>query len=499
MNKHFNFLFFCAILLAYSGKTQNSFEISYSTSADELIWDAKVDVEGAVILVGGYGSLESLFFNALVIKVFPDGSYIYKQFDDPEIFSSFGSIDILDNGNYLITGCVGENVNMDECDMFWCVFLDNSLNVLNTKSFAIPADYLNLSSNRVSLIDNNGNIAMVGLVGRLDGQRMVLDYYALKLNQQGDTLLTKVYETWPESRANSISKLPNSDSLMLIGRGALLSGFESVNIMDKDMNITRISRIESDNSEWTCYSPGFWLNDSEFLASINRIYHEDMSSEYQFAVYKINTSGEYLDMLVLDRRDTLEYVSRKKGMAFSADSMIFVSGFQSYNQLWTDIPSKPIVYMVDKHLNLLGRKELGGDAYYDTWGTVATTDGGCMIYGTRYINTGAYERDIHIWKLLREDFEIITRLTDQPAMAFNSKAWPNPADDELHISLDGLPTGSNFRLQIYNTAGQKFFDKALTATAGSVQCSIGVLPAGTYVYQLQTTAGEAGSGTFIKQ
>lgn len=499
MMKHISIFFFCSIILFYAGEAQNSFEISYSTSAHELIWDAKVDDEGAVILVGGYGSLESLFFNALVIKVFPDGSYIYKQFDDPEIFSSFGSIEILDNGNYLITGCVGENVTMDECDMFWIVFLDNSLNVLNTKSFAIPTDYLNLSSDRVSLIDNNGDIAMVGLVGRLDGQRMVTDYYAIKLNQQGDTLLTRVYESWPESRANSISKLPNSDSLMLIGRGALLSGSESVNIMDKDMNITRISGIENDNSEWTCYSPGLWLNETEFLASINRIFHKDMSSEYQFAVYKINTSGEYLDELILDRRDTLEYVSRKKGMAFSADSMIFVSGFQSYNQLWTDIPSKPIVYMVDKHLNLLGRKELGGDAYYDTWGTIATSDGGCMIYGTRYINTGAYERDIHIWKLLREDFEIMTQLTDQPAVALNSRVWPNPANDLLHISLEGLETGSDFRLRIYNIAGQKYFDKAFKATAAAVQCHIEVLPAGTYVYELQTFAGQVGSGKFIKQ
>jgi hypothetical protein len=104
-----------------------------------------------------------------------------------------------------------------------------------------------------------------------------------------------------------------------------------------------------------------------------------------------------------------------------------------------------------------------------------------------------------MWKFLREDFEIITRLTDQPAMALNNKAWPNPANDVLHINLDGLPTGSDFRLQIYNTAGQKFFDKALSATAGSVQCSIGVLPAGTYVYQLQTATGQAGSGTFIKR
>lgn len=499
MSRHICLLIFCSTLLFYAGNAQNSFEITYNTSADELIWDAKVDVEGAVILVGNYGSLESLFFNALVIKVFPDGSYIYKQFDDPEIYSSFGSIDILDNGNYLLTGCVGENVTMDECDMFWCVFLDNSLNVLNTKSFAIPADYLNLSSDRVSLIDNNGNIAMVGLVGRLDGQRMVTDYYAIKLNQQGDTLLTRVYESWPESRANSISKLPNSDSLMLIGGGALLSGSESVNIMDKDMNITRISGIENDNSEWTCYSPGLWLNDSEFLASINRIYHEDMSSEYQFAVYKINTSGEYLDELVLDRRDTLEYVSRKKGMAFSADSMIFVSGFQSYNQLWTDIPSKPIVYMVDKHLNLLGRKELGGDAYYDTWGTVATPDGGCMIYGTRYINTGAYERDIHIWKLLREDFEIITSVEDYPISKIAAKAWPNPADDLLHISIEGLETGQDFRLRIYNTTGQKYLDKAHTVCGNAVQCRIDVLTPGTYVYEIQTVDGQAGSGKFIKR
>ena len=499
MNKFIFLASVFAILFSITSYTQNSFEISFSTSDDELISASATDHNGNTILVGSKGNLVDQFYNALLIKVLSDGNYIVKQFDSPDIYSVFGSINILENGNYFITGSIGENANMDDCNEFWVVILDDSLNVLTTSTFNIPPEYLYLSSERVSIIDNEGNISMVGLVARQDEQRIISDFYALKLNQLGDSLVTRVYNSWPSSRTNSLSKLPNTDSLMLIGKGALLNGFESVNIMDRDMNIIRISELAIENSERTCYSPDLWLNDSEFIASINRIYDKNRSREYQFAVYKINTSGEYIDELILDRRDTLEYVSRDKGMAFSADSIIFVSGFQSYNQLWTDIPSKPIVYMVDKHLNLLGRKELGGDAYYDTWGTIATSDGGCIIYGTRYINTGAYERDIHIWKLLREDFEIITSVEDYPINKLLAKAWPNPADNLLHISLEGFEAGQDFRLRIYDIAGQKYLDKAYIVSGNTVQCQIDVLPSGTYVYEIQTADGQVGGGKFIKK
>jgi hypothetical protein len=150
-------------------------------------------------------------------------------------------------------------------------------------------------------------------------------------------------------------------------------------------------------------------------------------------------------------------------------------------------------------MNLIGRVSLGGDANYVLWGITTTPDSGVLAYGTRYKNEGSFARDIHVRKFLREDFEIITQLTDQSAATFDSKVWPNPANNLLYVSLDGLETGSDFRLRIYNIAGQKYFDKAFKATAAAVQCHIEVLPAGTYVYELQTADGQVGGGKFIKQ
>ena len=276
-----------------------------------------------------------------------------------------------------------------------------------------------------------------------------------------------------------------------------MNGFESLTFMDSELNKVYDIELNSDGYSW--YNPDLWFNQNEFLVVSNRIVDDDKSREYLFSAYKMNTSGDILEEVILDRKDTLDYLARKKSLAYYNDSTVYIAGFQSYNQLWTTEPSTAVVYMLDMDMNLLGRKDLGGDAYYDVWGAEATIDGGCLVYGTRYTNIGFYEKDIHIWKLLREDFELITKLTDQPVAVLDSKVWPNPANDVLHISLEGLQTGSDFRLRIYNIAGQKYFDKAFKAAAAAVQCHIEVLPAGTYVYELQTFAGQVGSGKFIKQ
>jgi hypothetical protein len=221
--------------------------------------------------------------------------------------------------------------------------------------------------------------------------------------------------------------------------------------------------------------------------------------EYYATVSRLNTSGELLQELILDRPDTTEYIAWDKSMSYRNDSTIYIGVNQSYNTIWEAIPMKSVVYVIDKDMNLLGRKDLGGDTSYEIFSMEATEDDGCMLFGARYVNSSAPDRDIYIWKVLREDFEIITRLTDQPAMALNSEAWPNPADDELHIRLDGLPTGSDFRMQIYNTAGQKYLDKALTVSGNTVQCRIDVLPAGTYVYKIKAASQHFLSGKFIKK
>ncbi|MCK9452605.1 MAG: T9SS type A sorting domain-containing protein [Bacteroidales bacterium] len=496
--KYYLLFIFILLITQTHCLSQHSFEFFLSTPEDDVLIESVVDNQGNVILVGRIGNVTEEKYDAYIVKVLPDGSYQEKHFEKQDTIGFFSGINILDNGNYFVTGRYSVNGSIDTCDHFWVVIMDANLEVVSEKYYLAPEGYLGFWSNRNAIIDEDGFIALVTEVGRQYTHYEVADFIMYKFNQEGDTLLSKLYPSWNSSSVYSLCPIPESDSIMMLGRGSLSNGSESMDFMDKDMNISRSVNLETVHAGKR-YSNNIWVNGNEFLMASNRIVDVDKKREYFFSIFRMNTSGEYLQELLLDRPDTLEYRAVRQAMVQANDSTIYVSGYQSHNIGWTTLPSTSIIYLIDTNMNLVGRVSLGGDANYVLWGITTTPDNGVLAYGTRYKNEGSFARDIHVRKFLREDFEIITQLTDQPAAALNSRVWPNPANDVLHISLEGLQTGSDFRLRIYNIAGQKYFDKAFKVTAEAVQCHIEVLPAGTYVYELQTAAGQASTGKFIKQ
>ena len=496
--KRLVFILGCWLGFAVIAPAQNTFQISFASEVDEFINNSMVDEEGNIVLVGKKGfTMEDM--NALILKISPDGTLQSKRMEREDTVSIFNEVLLLENGYYFACGTFSAGGGFYHMDRYWVVIFNENLEVVEEHNYKLKPPYQKYGEYNRAILNKNGEVAVVATNERMVNNHLRGDFIMFLFNQQGDSLSSVQYENWPSAQANSFDSIPGTDSLMMIGRGVINSGQESLNFMDLEMNITSSVNISDAFSASNSYSKGNWLNNDEFLMSCNRIIDEDKYREYLFSVFRVNTNGDFLQELRLDRPDTLEYSCPFTNLVVAPDSLIYIGGFQSYND-FSSTPSYCIIYLIDKDLNLIGRRDFGGDANYELMGIEATPDNGCFAYAlqTNIHDRWYYERDVVMWKFIREDFEIITRLTDQPAMALNNKAWPNPADDVLHISLDGLPQNSDFRLQIYNTAGQKYFDKGLTATAKSVQCQIGVLPAGTYVYQLQTATGQVGSGTFIK-
>jgi hypothetical protein len=405
---------------------------------------------------------------------------------------------VLDNGNYFVTGAFSAGGDFNSMDRFWVMIFDQNLEVVTEKSYGIKEPYLTYGVLNLSLINQDGDVAIVGTNERIINNPLRPDFIMFKFNQQGDSLFSQQYESFPSSTPNSFNIKPGTDSLLMIGRGVINTGQESLNFMDKDMNILEAIDL-SGVGDHMRYSNGTWINAREFLMVADQVEDTDKGREYFFSVFRANTLGQNLQELKLDRPDTLEYHSPCRNLVVATDSLIYVGGSQSYNA-FTSRPNRSVIYLIDRDLNLLGRKNFGGDGNDFLMGIEATPDNGCFAYAERYnVDSSSFECDIYMLKFMREDFEIITQLTDQSAAAFDSKVWPNPANDVLHISIEGLETGSDFRLRIYNIAGQKYFDKAFKATAAAVQCHIEVLPAGTYLYELQTAAGQVGGGKFIKK
>ena len=500
MNKFVNTVFvFMILFISIQSYAQNSFEINFTTPEDDFVNQSVIDDEGNVLLVGSIGIGENnLTLSALILKVSPDGSYQWRNFNRADTVSRFSTVTVLDNGNYFVTGAYSAGGDFYSMDRFWVMIFDQNLEVVTEKSYGIKEPYLKYGGLNLSLINQDGDVAIVGTNERIINNPLRPDFIMFKFNQQGDSLFSQQYESFPSSTPNSFNIKPGTDSLLMIGRGVINTGQESLNFMDKDMNILEAIDL-SGVGDHMRYSNGTWINATEFLMVADQVEDTDKGREYFFSVFRANTLGQNLQELKLDRPDTLEYHSPCRNLVVATDSLIYVGGSQSYNA-FTSRPNRSVIYLIDRDLNLLGRKNFGGDGNDFLMGIEATPDNGCFAYAERYnVDSSSYERDIYMLKFLREDFEIITQLTNQSAMALNSKSWPNPADDVLHFSLDGLSQGSDFRLQIYNTAGQKFLDKALTASGITVQCRIDVLPAGTYVYKIKAESQHFLSGKFIKK
>jgi len=479
---------------------QNSFEISYQTLDDELLTDGILDNSGSVVIIGSIGDFLEANYDGIVFKVFPDGDYIYRRVVKQDTSCQFGSITLLDNGNYMIFGRYAVGDTLEIKDRMLVLILNPDLETVMEKTYRLNNDfYVLYGMENNTLLDADRNIVYAN--GRLTprgGNDYNTDYYFMRFNQQGDTLLTRGYESWPNVTVGSLRMVPDSDTLMVIGRGYNQNGYQEMLLLDHDFNIIESFDISQDGNLSGQQHSDVWLNETEFLMTRNGI-TDSRKREYYATVSRLNTSGELLQELLLDRPDTTEYIAWYKSMSYRNDSTIYIGVNQSYNVLWEAIPMKSVVYIIDKDMNLLGRKDLGGDTEYEIFSMVATEDDGCMLFGARYVNSPAPDRDIYIWKILREDFELITSVEDYPLDKIAAKAWPNPADDLLHISLEGFEAGQDFRLRIYNTAGQKYLDKAHTVSGNAVQCRIDVLPSGIYVYELQTADGQVRGGKFIKK
>jgi hypothetical protein len=150
-------------------------------------------------------------------------------------------------------------------------------------------------------------------------------------------------------------------------------------------------------------------------------------------------------------------------------------------------------------MNLLGYKELGGDVNYEAWGAIATHDGGCLIYGTSHTNETVPERDVHIWKVLRGDIDIITEVSEPPTYAGETKVWPNPVADVVNIQLGHALDWDKLTLSIFTVEGKKVFQKRINGNGGLLKANLRNLGQGVYVVRATNGKEIVCSQKIIKQ
>ncbi|OYT13455.1 MAG: hypothetical protein B6I19_05015 [Bacteroidetes bacterium 4572_114] len=489
------------LYLSLTIQGQHSFEIFIDSEDDCILWEGCVDDSGNIILVGDIGQYETGDYDALVMKVYPDGEYITMRFELMDTLSVFSTVDVLDNGNYFITGSYSTQAQYLGRDHLWVVILDQDLNLVGRKSFLVKEPYMGYGTSACSLIDNEDNVVVTALVINEDTESKTAfaDFGFYKFNQDGDTLLSRYYSYTLDELPFELMKMPNSDDLMLLERATMYNNHVELMQLDPELNIISVNQLWTlDITLYADVSSDYWVSDTEFLVSGRRHLDDDDSDEICIGVYRVDTSANFLQELLLDKMDTVDYPARRNSMAYANDSSIYIGGFQSYAELWPTTPNVVELYMIDKDMNLLGYKELGGKYFQDVWGIIATEDDGCLIYCTRYSSTEV-ERDVQIWKVNREDINIITHVTNPKVLEANIRVYPNPATDHVFIQLGQSQTWQGLSLSIYTINGKKVFQKRIDQTGSLLEADITNLKPDYYLLSIDNKKQNIFTSKILKQ
>lgn len=488
------------ICLAIDGAAQHSFDFLYKTPDDKYILNGSVDQEGHAILVGIIGEYYDKV-DGLVMKVHPDGNYLTKRFDKQDTLNRLSSINILDNGNYLIAGTFGETDDSNYVDYFWVLILNHALEVIAENYFLIDEYYTGFGGRMKSLVDNDGNICIVGQAIEFvtNPQNPRTDYVMFKLSQEGDTLMSHYYQYPYWQLPYELMIITDTDSLMLLGGTMSTAGHPTVTIMDKNMQIHTVNHFYI-SGLFDMLSADFWLNESEFLMAGPNMFSKGRYLDNYIGVYRMNTAGQVFEELVLSIPDTSIYRAWNKSIVYANDSTVYVAGFQAFANNMT--PNAVYLFVIDREMNILGSTSFFiGDAQYQVTGILSMHDDGCLMHIAKNKPNaqGVLERDVYIRKYLREDIEIITTVEKIPSELLSLSLWPNPADAELYVILEGLNSNQNIRFRIFNTDGIMFFDKKFIVDGNIIRSNISNLPAGLYVYEILGESMQKQTGKFIKK
>lgn len=477
---------------------QSSFQIHIGSPWNDILTSASNDTLGNTLFTGIVNPADaSAPSSSLLIKVRPNGTHMQKSISAPDTSFAFLQVRVLDNGNYFV---IGEHKSFpDTQDNMMDVFIfDTAMNIITRKSYSLPEGYFSIGGYCGINEDNVGNLILATSLAYYKGASVFYDFVFFKFNSEGDTLASKVYETWFHADVYCLEKVPNSNQLMMISLGYLPLTAGEIILINYDLEIIQVKRIRS---SWSSnFDSKHWLSDTTFIMAESFIQQrEGLPSEYMMRACVLDTAANYLKITELNHPDTIDYVSFYEAMAFFDDTTIFISGFQSYHDLTFSIPTNVFLYMIDTNLSVRGYKALGGDHCYDGMGVTSTIDGGCLVWASRYhVPNDGNEADIMIWKVMPEDMTLYTHVSYLPPERIQGHAWPNPVKDELFVSLEGFTQGETVRYRITDMQGRARLDQKHTVNGNCLHSQTHNLEPGMYIYEVSGIGNKTISGKFIK-
>ena len=471
-------------------------------------WVISYPVEEGVVLVGGdcngdgnyiFGACNDYnglgYVDAYAMYVDKDGGYIERKFSFEGYKSHLCSALCLDDGNAFVVGVKGGTLTNHLYDTLWITVMTPELEIVEEHNYPLVEPYITWTTDVYLEFNNYGEIIVLADVSERNYPYMTNGVYAVfKCDTHGNVLKSQYFPDGHGvngARPSGLIRVPESDNMMLLGKGFFVTNSHSICYIDNELN--KIDAYPLPLYENIRNYADCWKDNGHFLMS-SMTHHQGMANNNLYtAVFEVDATGHYIDTLVYDRADTSDYTAQFGSMAYVADDCIYISTYWDSGE--NESPSDAVICLIDNDLNLRGTKRLKtNNTKIRLMHCQTTSEGGCLVYGQCKEN---YESEmVYVWNLLPEDFVVPWTLQESPEVLPHQDTYPNPTHDCLNIVLNSVD--AQCVVSVFDALGRKYFERRFEKLGGLLTLDVANLEAGTYFYEVVVGGQSTQKGRFMK-
>lgn len=424
-------------------------------------------------IVGACNDIGEGCRDAYAIYVDNNGEFVKKTFSFDGYKAHFCSAICLNDGNAFVAGVKGGTMNDHHYDTLWIAVMTPGLEIVEERNYPIVEPYITWTTDIYLDFNNYGDIIILADVSKRAYPWLTDGVYAVfRCDTHGNVLRSKYFAEGHGvngARPTGIIRVPDSDMMMLLGKGFFVTNCHSICYIDNDLEIVDVYPLPWLEDVWN-YSD-CWKENGHFLMSSVTHHYGASGNPYYAAVFEVDDRGNYVDTLVYDRADTSDYTAQFGSMAYVNDDEIYIATY--WENGLNDLPSDAVICLIDKDLNLIGTKRLRADNLkIRIMHCCKTSDGGCLVYGQGYV-----------WKLVPEGFVIPWTLNDYTEVSPSHHAYPNPTYDNINVVLD-YNDDHDVIICVSDVEGRKYFERRFGRGRGLLTMDVSKLDNGIYFYEV---------------
>ncbi|MCF8372321.1 MAG: T9SS type A sorting domain-containing protein [Bacteroidales bacterium] len=416
-----------------------------------------------------------------------DGNVIDKvEFpNNSDEYTNIQKLHLCDDGTLLAFGDYWTGVDIYD---LWVLELDTSLNVIDEHLYHTGLSHIAIFN---SITDSYGNVIL--FCNTMDPINLWKNFI-FRLNQDGDSLFAKIYDTPGLHFASDILETQNSNGYYLFSIWPGLNYNEGkTSIVEVDYNFEVLKILGTTHN--TRNASVEWFNDTSFIASGHRNFSTSpLSTDYieKIGVSIIGLSDTVINEYYWGQPDTIIQPTAYNNLGFH-NSDIYYSGVLNFHLPYTTDVSWIVLIKLDSNLNPLWQKFIGGDKFYQVFSMYVIEDGSCLLTGFAidFLN-GNDDLDLYLAKIGPNGEFLSSPETPQSLMEV--KLYPNPGSDYFMLDVR-LPEQKN-RIELFDLNGKCCLQKDIQNGSNTINTS--KLPSGVYVFKIISNTKEVLSGKWVK-